>query len=218
MKLRLILLGVSILIFGGGLAAGILWNKEYHAPWLPFGAMENGKPYVSPVPQEILEDFALEFRAMHTAQVREPLKASLRFSGAGGEYHKLSEFYGGESENYLLLNLWATWCAPCVLELPSLEQLKEAYEGNGLAVLAVSIDHARGLEEIETFLETRGIGRFALYLDDAGEIKESMPARGIPTSFLISPQGEVLYVFEGDADWSGARSKAFFDSLLSEKQ
>ena len=218
MKIRLILLGITFLIFGGGLAMGLLWDRDgQKTDWAPFGeSRQQAKAVKLPVPEEITKTFSHDFSALHAAEQANPVPSPLAFSGKGGKEHKLSEFYG--NGNYLLLNMWATWCAPCVLELPSLGGLKKTYEGKGLEVLSLSIDHARDLKEIETFLQTRGIGPFALYLDDERAVRSVMPARGIPTSYLISPDGLVLYIFEGDTDWTGAPAKAFFDALLAAKE
>ncbi len=220
MKLRLILILISLFIFGGGLAAGILWNKENrHEDWAPFGSQEEGEePAALPVPAEIVEEFSRQFSALHIADQPQQLSGPLVFSGKDGKPRKLSDFYGGAEGNYLLLNFWATWCAPCVLELPSLGRLKEAYRGKGLDVLALSIDHSRNLEEIGVFLDTRGIGDYAYYLDQGRQVRRVLPMRGIPTSFLIDPQGRVLYIFEGDTDWAAPPARVFFDALLSSKQ
>jgi len=117
--------------------------------------------------------------------------------------------------SYLLVNFWATWCAPCVLELPSLGKLKKKFEGRGLNVIAISLDTARNQSDIKEFLKNRAIGEFAAYLDDVGEVKKSTFMRGIPTSYLLSPKGEVLYIFEGDANWNASSSIGFFENLIN---
>lgn len=118
---------------------------------------------------------------------------------------------------YLLVNFWATWCAPCVLELPSLGKLKKRFDGKGLEVIAISIDTQRSHEDIKAFLKNRGIGEFAAHLDDAGEVQKNVFMRGIPTSYLLDPKGRVMYVFEGDAIWSASSSVHFFEEILKRK-
>jgi len=117
---------------------------------------------------------------------------------------------------YLLVNFWATWCAPCVLELPSLDKLRKQFDGRGLEVIAISIDTRRGQDDIKAFLDNRGIGEFAAYLDDVGEIQKNIYMRGIPTSYLLGPKGNVLYVFEGDAPWDALYSVDFFKSVVNQ--
>ena len=116
--------------------------------------------------------------------------------------------------DYKLVNFWATWCAPCVLELPSLAKLSKRYEGKGLQVIPISIDIMRSHEQIKQFLDNRSIDGFAAYFDDAKEVQRNIPMRGIPTSILLDPQGRITHVFEGDADWTSPPAIAFFDALV----
>ncbi len=119
--------------------------------------------------------------------------------------------------DYLLVNFWATWCAPCVLELPSLGRLKKQFEGQGLNVISISIDATRSHDDIKAFLSNRGIGEFAAYLDDVGEVQKTTYMRGIPTSYLLDRRGRILYIFEGDAVWDSSSSFSFFKELLNQK-
>ncbi len=218
MKLHLILVTLSLFIFGGGVAAGILWNLDQNPN--AFDAFEEapGERVSLPVPEETATAFAREFSALHSAGNAVSVPLDLSFNAKGGDTVRLADFYDAPGQGYLLVNLWATWCAPCVLELPSLDKLRQMYAGKGLNVLAVSIDHARDLEQIETFLETRGIGDFALYLDSSRAVRRAMPARGIPTSFLLDAQGRIFYIFEGDAKWTGQAGQDFFNALLAQNQ
>ncbi len=117
--------------------------------------------------------------------------------------------------NYLLVNFWATWCPPCVVELPSLNKLQLRYEDKGLNVIAVSLDTMRDQKFLKGFLINRGIGEFAAYHDDVEEVQKAIYMRGIPTSYLLSPKGEILYIFEGDADWSSTAAYQFFDDVIA---
>ena len=144
MKLHFILIALSLVIFGGGIAAGIMWNMDnQNAGFDPFKSASGA--VTLPVPEEITNAFAKEFRAVHSANAAQSVSPEVSFSGKGGEIFRMSDF---TQNGYLLLNLWATWCGPCVIELPHLESLRNRYAGRGLEVLAVSIDHARNLEEI----------------------------------------------------------------------
>ena len=159
---------------------------------------------------EVPKNFARYFSNVVTKQRYTPMAAATFMSP---EMRRVNwEVFDG---NYLLVNFWATWCAPCVLELPSLGKLQKKFEGRGLNVIAISLDTARNQSEIKEFLKNRAIGEFAAYHDDVGEVQKSTFMRGIPTSYLLSPKGEVLYIFEGDANWSSSPSVDFFENLIN---
>ena len=128
-----------------------------------------------------------------------------------GDIETLGDYAG----QYLLVNFWATWCPPCVLELPSLEKLSNKMDSEALKVMAISIDTMRSQDQIKSFLDNRNIGDFAAYHDHESEIQRNIKMRGIPTTLLLNPNGEVIYVFEGDADWNSAPAIRFFKKLLN---
>jgi thiol-disulfide isomerase/thioredoxin len=115
---------------------------------------------------------------------------------------------------YLLVNFWATWCAPCVVELPSLEKLQTYLTDRPIDVIAVSLDHNRPLNDIHMFLQNRLIGDFAAYKDFGRTVESGIPMRGIPTTYLLHPEGYILKIFEGSADWNSPPARRFFDELL----
>jgi len=119
-------------------------------------------------------------------------------------------------DKYLLVNFWASWCAPCVVELPSLDKLQQKFAGKGLEVIAVSMDTRRDQEQIKAFLFNRNIGDFAAYFDDAGEVHSAISMRGLPTTYLLGPKGNILYIFEGDASWDSPAAVEFFQSVLDQ--
>jgi thiol-disulfide isomerase/thioredoxin len=118
---------------------------------------------------------------------------------------------------YLLINFWATWCGPCVIELPSFEKLRQRFKDTNLEVIAVSLDTQRDQEQIQRFLSNRSIGEFASYFDDAKEVKSAISMRGIPTTYLLDPNGNVLYVFEGDAVWHSQSAIEFFEAVVAQE-
>lgn len=116
---------------------------------------------------------------------------------------------------FTLVNIWATWCSPCVVELPTLQKLGEVFEEE-MSVIAISVDMTGDQERLRAFLKPRNISDFALYFDKNKEIQKKMPLRGIPTTFLLNPDGKLLYVFEGEANWSAPPAIAFFRQLLKD--
>ena len=103
----------------------------------------------------------------------------------------------------LLLNLWATWCAPCVKELPQLDALAGKAPG-GLRVLAVSQD-LEGLAKVKPFLAERGIRHLPLLYDDQAKVSMGM-AVNLPTTILYDSQGNEVWRTSGERDWTSAET------------
>lgn len=153
--------------------------------------------------------FQNEFQRVITKKREWPMP-DIRFYDPGGLHTNWKDFDG----NYLLVNFWATWCAPCVVELPSLDDLREEFDGKGLEVIAISLDQQRSHDEIKRFLDNRGISEFAAHWDGEGHIQRAVRMVGLPTTYLLDPQGNILTIFEGDANWASGESVAFFNDLL----
>lgn len=104
------------------------------------------------------------------------------------------EYIGGE-QPVTLLNLWATWCAPCRKEFPDLEALHRELKNDGLRIIAVDID----AEPVETLQNVAADLDLTLTIarDTAGTIQQTYPAVGVPTSFLLSPDGRLVKMWSG---------------------
>jgi thiol-disulfide isomerase/thioredoxin len=118
------------------------------------------------------------------------------FADAQGRSLTLSDFAG----RVVLLDFWASWCAPCVAEIPALDRLQRKYRAQGLAVVAVSIDKA-GLPKVQLFRKLHGVTDLDTYLDDERIAAEAIGLRHIPASFLIGREGQILARFDGPHDW-----------------
>jgi thiol-disulfide isomerase/thioredoxin len=120
----------------------------------------------------------------------------------------LSDFKG----KFVLVNLWATWCQPCLKEMPSLVSLQTQL-GPTLTVVAVSED--RGAPDvISSFIEKMGLDKLKVYLDPKGAATQAFAARGLPSSFLIDPDGKVIGKVEGGADWNSDAMRAALAKVL----
>ena len=119
----------------------------------------------------------------------------------GGEFN-LASFKGTP----VLVNLWASWCAPCIKELPTLQQLEQAQAGEGkLGVIAVSQDMApQG--SVEAFLAERDLGRFAAYHDANMNLTSALNIQVMPTTILYDAQGREVWRYVGDLDWTSAEA------------
>ncbi len=139
-----------------------------------------------------------------------PVPAPLEtFAALDGARVRLADFKG----RVVVLNFWATWCPPCIREMPSLDRLQAALEGRGLAVLAVSIDRG-GVKVIRPFAKGLGLDRLGLYHDDTGALFKAFGVTGLPTTFLIDRQGGIVGAYPGPAEWDGPEARALIEHYL----
>jgi thiol-disulfide isomerase/thioredoxin len=125
---------------------------------------------------------------------------------------KLSQF----KNEWVIVNFWATWCAPCIKEMPSLEKLQEKYAGRGLRVIAIAMDDDLKEEELTAFLKRHKLsGLVPQYWDAGGNIYSSYRFMGYPTTWIIDPYGRQVAIYEGDADWMSKDAIALVESLLN---
>ncbi len=116
----------------------------------------------------------------------------------GGEI-SLADFKGAPT----LVNLWATWCAPCVKELPTIDQLAESHADDGqLGVIAISQDMApQG--SVKAFLDKLGVNHLDAYHDDTMALSGSLGVQVMPTTILFDAEGREVWRYVGDLDWTG---------------
>jgi thiol-disulfide isomerase/thioredoxin len=136
--------------------------------------------------------------------------APIRFLAADGTPHTLEEFLG----HGMVVNLWATWCAPCVAELPALSALSRALAPQDIAVLPLSSDRG-GAKAVHAFFEAHDISGLPILLDPKGAAAEAWGAGGIPTTVIIDRQGMERARLEGAADWSSPEAAALVRRLVA---
>ncbi len=115
----------------------------------------------------------------------------------------------------ILLNVWATWCVPCRIEMPSMERLHGHFAGRDLHVIAVSIDRPGFEQEIRDFVREYALTFDVLY-DPEGRIAEAYQTTGVPYSFVIDRSGTIRKTVLGMADWNTVGNRSLFESLLQE--
>ncbi len=130
------------------------------------------------------------------------------FSDPTGKAVSLEDFAG----KLVLVNLWATWCAPCREEMPSLARLQTRL-GDKITILAISEDMGGG-KAVEPFIAKLGLKEVKTYLDPKNAVGQAFKVDGLPTSFLIDRQGRVLGRVEGGAEWDSPKMLAVIEPLL----
>lgn len=128
---------------------------------------------------------------------------------ADGQETTLAAFQG----RVVLLNFWATWCAPCIREMPSLDRLQAKLRGEGLDVVAVSEDFA-GMDLVGPFFERLELENLAIYLDSDGALGKAFGIAGLPTTLLIDREGRVVGGLEGPAEWDSDEAIALIRHYL----
>jgi thiol-disulfide isomerase/thioredoxin len=125
------------------------------------------------------------------------------FAAADGSAVSLDSFRG----RVVLLNLWATWCGPCVDEMPSLDRLQAKLGGGDFAVVAVSQDFG-GLPTVTPFYKRHGIAALAVYTDSRNEVAHKLGIQGLPTTMIIGRDGRAVGALVGAAAWDSPEAIA----------
>lgn len=126
-----------------------------------------------------------------------------------GTMRTLADYRG----KVVLLNFWASWCPPCLHEMPSMERLRVNMAGRPLAIVALDSGETRA--EVEAFLAKMRLG-FPILLDPDGSNTKRWKVFALPTSFLLDASGRVRYVLTGSIEWDEGEALARIEELLAE--
>jgi thiol-disulfide isomerase/thioredoxin len=184
---RLILIVVALVIVAAA-ALGVLYWK-----WAKPVQLDAGPPAA-------LAPFA-------AAKAPQPVP-QVAFNDGAGAHVELGSFKG----RYVLLNLWATWCAPCVRELPALAKLKASVPGGKFDVVAVDVGRGTAADA-RTFLDAHGAKALGTYVDSNLALLRAFGAYGLPLTVLIDPKGREIGRAVGPAAWDAPDSVSFFTDL-----
>lgn len=149
--------------------------------------------------------------AMTTFVFKEPRAPlpDVTFVNAEGKPVTLKDWHG----KAVLLNLWATWCAPCRGEMPALDRLQGELGSDKFEVVALAIDKS-GLEGARKFLDETKAGKLKLYADPTARLGNEFKVVGMPTSILIDAQGREIGRLIGPAEWDSPEAKRLIQSFL----
>jgi len=135
----------------------------------------------------------------------------LAFEDGAGRQLSLASFKG----RVVLVNFWATWCAPCVSEMPSLDRLEATLGGKDFAVLDISLDR-QGSAAVDPYFKAHALAHLGVYLDPDGTGFHAWHGSAVPTSFLIDREGRALGMLLGPAEWDSPQALELIRHFIAE--
>jgi thiol-disulfide isomerase/thioredoxin len=149
--------------------------------------------------------------AADTIRRTTPIAApNLQFTDATGRKLKLSDYRGAG----LVVDVWATWCGPCVAEFPSLAALAPKLAPAKIFVLPISIDMG-GLDVVRAFYLSRHIKTLPILLDPQGNAMNALNTSGIPITIIVNPTGQIVAHTLGAANWNTPRTIRLLHTLIA---
>lgn len=133
------------------------------------------------------------------------------FTDRDGRTHMLADWKG----KVVLVNFWATWCAPCVAEMPALDRLQKELGGNDFEVVAVSVDR-EGMKPVEPFLARYQLSSLTPYLNPDASLFRAFGEKTLPVTYIIGRDGRAMGRMEGTAEWDSAAGKRLIRHYLDQ--
>ena len=155
--------------------------------------------------------FAVGPMAAFLVKADRPSVPDLAFKDSSGSEVNLSKWQG----RVVLLNLWATWCAPCRREMPTLNEVQKQLGSKDFEVVALSVDR-KGLEASAAFLKETGAASLGLYVDETTTSLNALQALGLPVTLLTDRKGREIGRLLGPAEWNSGEAIALMKAALAE--
>lgn len=176
---------------------------------VPFVLLVNANDVVANelIPAHLLHG---EMRALSPTQPLRSAPSQTPFKAADGSTLTLESQAG----RWRLVNLWATWCAPCREEMPALDRLARDYADASFSVITIASGQ-HDPSEIERFMDETGIRLLPAYQSPDSAIARDLAALGLPTTVLIDPSGREVARLTGSADWFSEEAQAVINHLLT---
>lgn len=196
-------------------ATAVVWGQVF----VGTGAISYGVLLASGKPVAAQTAPAPDWKALATGEMvaflakpqPAPLPA-LAFEDGAGKSLTLADFKG----KVVLLNLWATWCAPCRKEMPALDRLQVHFKDQPFEVLALSVDRGGAIAS-KKFLDQIQVTNLKLYVDPTARQHQTVRAVGLPTTILIDGRGQEIGRLAGPAEWDSPEAKALIEAALKQR-
>jgi len=133
----------------------------------------------------------------------------IAFDDADGKALKLADYKG----KVVLLNFWATWCAPCVKEMPSLDRLQAAMGKDKFVVVPLSLD-GPSKPKVVPFYKDKNLTNLGIYYDKGRKVQQALDVAVLPTSILIDGEGREIGRLQGEADWDKPEAVAMMKAAV----
>ncbi|MEL6689013.1 MAG: TlpA disulfide reductase family protein [Pseudomonadota bacterium] len=127
-----------------------------------------------------------------------------------GSEHTLEEFEG----KYILLNFWATWCAPCRHEMPMLAELQTEFAGDAFEVVTIATGRNK-VEGMQKFFDEISVDNLPMFRDPKQAVAREMAVLGLPITVILDPEGNEIARLRGDADWASDSAKAIISAIIN---
>lgn len=119
--------------------------------------------------------------------------------------------FGSLKGKVVFMNIWATWCPPCIAEMPNIQSLYEKVGSDKIAFVMLSVDEG-GMEKVQKFIDKKGY-TFPVYMP-ASEFPQEFYSSAIPTTFIISPEGKIVAKQEGMAEYDTQEVRDFLQGMV----
>ncbi len=145
-------------------------------------------------------------------QIEPTTAPDLKFTDAAGKPLSLASYRGSG----LVVNVWATWCGPCVAELPTFAAISQSLAKSKILVLPISVD-MDGLKTVQAFYTSHDIKNLPILLDPTGDAPALLNTDGIPVSIIVNPEGKLVGRLDGSASWNSPATVALLRQLAGPK-
>ncbi len=133
----------------------------------------------------------------------------IAFNDADGKAIDFSQYKG----KVVMVNMWATWCPPCVRELPAIERLSTKFKADEFILLPISID-ADGKQQVQPFLASLGMNKFNSYYDPEQKLGQVLPLDTIPATFILDQNGQLIAFVRSFVDWDDAKAQKLIQGFI----
>jgi len=176
---------------------------------LSLGANPQGAQAADPAALADLREGSMQKLVLHDTP---KAVSDVTFAALDGTEHRLSDWQG----RVVVLNFWATWCAPCRVEMPMLDALQAEFGGPDFAVVPVATGR-NAPEGIQRFYAEAGIRDLPVFLDPRQALAREMAVLGLPVTVILNRDGQEVGRLTGEADWHSDSARAIVAELIADR-